>query len=39
MSEKRESLGASLNRREFIWTSALLGTGAVAATESGLAVW
>jgi len=33
MTKKRESLGASLNRREFIWTSALLGTGAVAATQ------
>ena len=33
MSDKRESLGASLNRREFIWTSALLGTGAVAAAQ------
>jgi anaerobic selenocysteine-containing dehydrogenase len=31
--EKREFLGSSLNRRDFVKTSALLGTGAVAATQ------
>jgi tetrathionate reductase subunit A len=33
MNEKRESPGTPLNRREFIWTSAMLGTGAVAAAQ------